>query len=76
MNTISAQRVTTCAFILWVHDTPKYCHNPLLEVMEFIDRTISYTFPYETSMLNEEDIKLQRHKHTHTCYKKKVVSTQ
>ena len=27
--------------------------------------------PDETSILTEDDIKLQRHKHTNTCYKKK-----
>ena len=32
---------------------------------------ISCALPDETSMLTEEDIKLQRHKHTHTCHKKK-----
>ena len=57
--------------LLWVQDAPKYGHNPLHEVIEFIDRTISCALPDETSMLTEEDIKLQRHKHTHTCYKKK-----
>ena len=57
--------------LLWVQDAPKYGHNPLQEVIEFIDRTISCALPDETSMLTEEDIKLQRHKHTHTCYKKK-----
>ena len=57
--------------LLWVQDAPKYGHNPLHEVIEFIDRTISCALPEETSMLTEEDIKLQRHKHTHTCYKKK-----
>ena len=57
--------------LLWVADAPKYGHNPLHEVIEFIDRTISCKLPDETSVLTEEDIKLQRHKHTHTCYKKK-----
>ena len=59
--------------LLWVQDAPKYGHNSLHEVMEFIDRTISCKLPDETSIivLTEDDIKLQRHKHTNTCYKKK-----
>ena len=57
--------------LLWVQDAPKYGHNQLHEVIGFIDRTISCALPDETSMLTEEDIKLQRHKYTHTCYKKK-----
>ena len=56
--------------LLWVADAPKYGHNPLHEVIEFIDRTISCKLSDETSILTEDDIKLQRHKHTNTWYKK------
>ena len=52
-------------------NAPIYGHNSLHEVIEFIDRTISCALPDETSILTEDDIKLQRHKHTHTCYKRK-----
>ena len=57
--------------LLWVQDALKYGHNPLHEVIEFIGRTISCKLPGETSILTEDDIKLQQHKHTNTCYKKK-----
>ena len=57
--------------LLWLQDAPKFVHNPLHEVIEFIDRTISCKLADETSVLTEDDIKLQRHMHRNTCYKKK-----
>ena len=56
-----------------MQDAPKYGHNPLHEVKKCIDRTISCKLPDETSILTEDDIKLQRHKHTNTCYNKKSL---
>ena len=57
--------------LLWIANAPKYGENPLNEVIEFIDRTITCELPDVDSILTEADIRLQYHKHTHTCYKKK-----
>ena len=42
----------------------------LNEIIEFIDRAITCKLPNTDSSLSDDDINLQRHKHTHTCYKK------
>ena len=49
--------------LLWVQDAHRYGHSPLHDVIKFIDRTISVKLPGETSIITEDDIKLQRHKH-------------
>ena len=56
--------------ILWVQNAPKYRHNPLHEVIEYIDFPISCKLPRMDSLLTDEDIMIQRYKHTSTCYKK------
>ena len=54
-----------------LENAPKYGISPLNEVIEFIDRTIMCKLPSTDSVLSDDDISLQRHKHTHTCYKKR-----
>ena len=57
--------------LLWIENAPKYGVSPLNEVIEFIDRTITCKLPTTDSLLSGNEINLQRHKHTHTCYKRK-----
>ena len=57
--------------LLWIENAPKYGISPLNEVIEFIDRTITCKLPNTDSLLSDGEIDLQRHKHTHTCYKRK-----
>ena len=57
--------------LLWIENAPKYGISPLNEVIKFIDRTITCKLPNTDSLLSDGEIDLQRHKHTHTCYKRK-----
>ena len=45
--------------------------SPLNEVIEFIDCIITCRLPNTDRSLSDGEIDLQRHKHTHTCYKRK-----
>ena len=58
--------------LLWIQNVPKYGICPLNEVIEFIDRTITCKLPNPDSLLSDGEIDLQRHKHIHTCYKRKT----
>ena len=57
--------------LVWIENAPKYGISPLNEFIEFIDRTITCKIPNTDSLLSDGEIDLQRHKHTHTCYKRK-----
>ena len=57
--------------LLWIENAPKYGVSPLNEVIESIDRTITSELSTTDSLLSGNEIDLQRHKHTHTCYKRK-----
>ena len=57
--------------LLWIEKAPKYGISPLNEVIEFIDRTTTCKLPNTDSLLSDGEIHLQRHKYTHTCYKRK-----
>ena len=67
----SAKGVITCPFSSLDRECTKVWGNPLIEVIEFIDRTITCKLPNTDSLLSDGEIDLQRHKHTHTCYKRK-----
>ena len=57
--------------LLWIENAPKYGISPLNEDIEFIDRTITCKLPNTDILLSDGEIDLQRHKHTHTCCKRK-----
>ena len=59
--------------LLWIQNSPKYQIASVDEIVKFIDNTITCKLPSSESVLNESDIQLQQHKHTHTCYKKKGI---
>ena len=58
--------------LLWIENAPKYGISSLNEVIEFINSTITCKLPTTDSFLSDGEIDLQRHKHTHTCYKRKT----
>ena len=64
-------RFTTCAFLLWIENAPTYGVSTLYKVVEFIDRTITCKLPSTDSLLSCNETDPQRHKHTHTWYKRK-----
>ena len=57
--------------LLWIENAPKYDASPLNKVIELIDCIIQCKLPTTDSLLSGNEIDLQRHKHTHTCYKRK-----
>ena len=56
---------------LCIENAPKYGISQLNEVIDFIYRTITCKLPNTDSLLSDGEIDLQRHEHTHTCYKRK-----
>ena len=58
------------SLLCWIENAPNYGISLLNEVIEFIDRTITCKLTNTDSLLYDGEIDLQRHKHTHTCYKR------
>ena len=57
--------------LLWIENAPKYGINPLNEVIEFINHIITCKLNNTDNLLSDGENDVQRHKHTHTCYKRK-----
>ena len=59
--------------LLWIQNAPKYGRASNSEIINFINAAITCNSPSDDSVLSHNDIQLQLHKHTHTCYKKKGI---